>query len=80
MEISVRASAVGSRRFPEDLGAGSALPVGDEAVFLAQFIDAGKKIQHVSAVVCSHPDESSGATAELAFNEARGVTTSLWWC
>lgn len=46
--------------FPVEMGAGSLLPVGDEAVFLSRIICNGGMIKHVDLSPISHPKESSG--------------------
>ena len=73
IEMAVRLPILNSR-FPEDMGAGSSLPVGDEAVFLASCLRSGYKITHIPITIVSHPPVSSGANNSLIFFRARGVT------
>ena len=46
--------------FPPNMGAGSNLPVGDEAVFVSSIIRNKGLIKHFSATPLIHPTESSG--------------------
>lgn len=46
--------------FPEDMGAGSALPVADEPVFLAKCLSGGLKVVSFPVFFVSHPVISSG--------------------
>lgn len=76
IEIIVNREKVKSRSciFPEDMGAGSKLPVSDEPVFLAQCLKNGLKIEFIPEYFVSHPAESSGGqfTNSLA-SRSRGV-------
>ncbi|WES66718.1 glycosyltransferase [Superficieibacter sp. HKU1] len=60
--------------FPEEMGAGTNLPVGDEAIFLANILKQGKKISFHPKIVCSHPCESSGTQNSVITAYSRGVT------
>lgn len=53
--------------FPVDMGAGSKLPIGDEAVFVAKIIRNKGLLKHISATPLVHPAESSG-TQESKIN------------
>jgi glycosyltransferase involved in cell wall biosynthesis len=74
IEISVKRKSIGSIRFPEDMGAGSLIPCGDEAVFLADFLKEEKKIVFYPYVVAEHEKESSGVDISKEVIFSRGVT------
>lgn len=67
VEISARLSYVSNNNitFPEDLGAGSHLYLGDEPVFLSRLLDSGGHISFSPVVIGDHPKESSG----MAYDE-----------
>ena len=46
--------------FPEDLGAGASLPLGDESVFLSRILERNGKIISIECSPITHPKESSG--------------------
>ncbi|MGS0827509.1 hypothetical protein ACVBIO_17040 [Shewanella sp. 0m-8] len=74
IEISVKNRFVKNKRFCEYMGAGSSIPIGDEAVFLSEFLKDNQKISYHSKVIASHPLESSGGHPSLETIYARGVT------
>lgn len=75
IEISLKRRAVNSKaRFPEFMGCGSNIPIGDEAVFLSKLIRNGFKIVNVDKVVAMHPEESSGSIVNPKNIYARGFT------
>lgn len=60
--------------FPEDMGAGSNLPVADEPVFLANCLKKNLSVHFFPAFFLSHPRESSGGNFEnILASKARGV-------
>jgi hypothetical protein len=72
--------------FPEDMGAGTSLPVGDEPVFLSRCMRKGLKVSYYPACLVSHPNESSGdrflepshcRARGLAFARIYGTTLGL---
>lgn len=73
IEISLKRN-VSLPRFPEDIGAGTPLPVGDEAIFLSNFLNQGKSIRFVPETIAIHPYESTGFVASKASIYSRGVT------
>ena len=73
IEVSVRDPSSFLVRFDEDLGAGAALPVGDEATFLAKVLSSGDLVRFVPRIVCYHPQESSGGAVSDASIVSRGV-------
>lgn len=74
IEISVKRTFLFGMCFPEDQGAGSNYPSGDEAVFLSKFKRKGLEIGFVSKVICSHPADSSGASTSIQSILSRGLT------
>ncbi|EMU6536796.1 glycosyltransferase family 2 protein [Escherichia albertii] len=60
-------------KFPEDMGAGTLLPVGDEAVFLSTFIKKGKSIRYIPKTIAMHPRESTGLEVTNTSIYSRGV-------
>lgn len=73
IEISLKRN-LSLPRFPEDIGAGTSLPVGDEAIFLSHFINQRKSIRFVPETIAIHPYESTGFVASKASIYSRGVT------
>lgn len=64
-------------RFPEDMGAGTDLPISDEPVFLACCLRQGLNVGKHPATLVSHPHESSGdRLLETAHCRARGLAFS----
>ncbi|RPA63837.1 glycosyltransferase family 2 protein [Shewanella frigidimarina] len=82
IEISLKRECYESVRFSEDMGAGTDIPIGDEAVFLADCIRNDMKILFVPTVICSHPLESSGSSVSETSVFARGVAFRrvFGWC
>ncbi|HFQ5395549.1 TPA: hypothetical protein ACGUP1_004374 [Vibrio vulnificus] len=74
IEISLKGNAVLLSEFPEDMGAGEAFPIGDEAVFLSGFLNLDCKIYFVNKVICSHPEDSSGSQLTVSAAYSRGLT------
>ena len=74
VQISIKMNLLGKNRFCEYMGAGSSIPIGDEAVFLSDILRSGEKITHNELYICSHPHESSGAGKHLMMSYARGLT------
>lgn len=74
IEITMKRSHLNSIRFSEDMGAGSSIPIGDEAVFLSNCIEKKHKISFHPEVICSHPIESSGNINSQLSNYSRGIT------
>ncbi|WP_323891065.1 glycosyltransferase family A protein [Aeromonas veronii] len=74
IEISLKRNNSLGIRFPEDMGAGSKYPIGDEAVFLSRFLNKGRRIYFENKVICSHPDDSSGAAVDMHSIYSRGLT------
>lgn len=64
-EIALRVSSLRTKpvRFDERFGAGSALPLGDEYVFLCDALRAGLAGRHVDVTVAAHSHHSSGITS-----------------
>ncbi|WP_151994387.1 glycosyltransferase family 2 protein [Buttiauxella massiliensis] len=60
--------------FPEDMGAGTCLPIGDEAVFLSKVLLARGGITYTPHTIASHPLESTGVISTANSVIARGVT------
>lgn len=73
IEISIK-NTNSKIRFPEDMGAGSINPIGDEAVFLSKYIKANKKIIFTPTSLVMHPDESSGGIVTTNSIYSRGMT------
>lgn len=59
--------------FPENMGAGTSLPLGDEAVYLSRILDAGGSVRFIPQYVCTHPLDSSGYVVSKATCRSRGV-------
>lgn len=74
IEITIKKNESKQIRFPEDMGAGTLIPIGDEAVFLSQFLEKKLIISFHPQVICSHPRESSGSVNSSLSNYSRGVT------
>lgn len=74
IEISLKRAFVQNIFFPEDMGAGSKIPIGDEAVFLSKVLDNNLKISFVPKVIASHPSDSSGVSVSESTIYSRGVT------
>ncbi|CAH6987907.1 Glycosyl transferase, group 2 family protein [Vibrio chagasii] len=74
IEISIKGEVASLSLFPEDMGAGAQFPIGDEAVFLSKFIDMNRKIYFMNEVICSHPEDSSGAQLTINSAYSRGLT------
>lgn len=74
VEITFKRKFLGKICFPNDMGAGTSIPTGDEAVFLSNFLRKGFKIYHSGLLIASHPDESSGSNISHATTLSRGVT------
>ncbi|HHQ6568765.1 TPA: glycosyltransferase family A protein [Serratia fonticola] len=75
IEITVKRKGIGDIRFPNDMGAGTKKPIGDEAIFLSCFLKKKQKISYHPYAICRHPEESSGCTENsesMAFS--RGLT------
>lgn len=73
IEISLKKNAA-KPFFPEDIGAGTDLPVGDEAVFLSQLLKNGSSIRYVPYTIAIHPKESTGLIVSEVSIYSRGVT------
>lgn len=73
IEISLKNKAV-TPLFPEDIGAGTNLPIGDEAIFLSKLLDAGNSIRYVPYTIAMHPKESTGLAVTFNSIYSRGVT------
>lgn len=73
IEISLKKSAV-SPLFPEDIGAGTDLPVGDEAIFLSKLLRKGFSIRYFPYTIGLHPKESTGLNVTRKSIYSRGVT------
>jgi len=72
IEISAKREMLSKRtKFPEDMGAGAENPLGDEAVFLSTLLAFG--ITYNPAVICVHPDESSGGQQNSRTSYTRGL-------
>jgi glycosyltransferase involved in cell wall biosynthesis len=74
IEISLKRMYLGDIRFCEYMGAGSNIPIGDEAVFLSEFLREGYSISYQNKCIASHPKESSGSSPTISSIYARGVT------
>ncbi|MDG1733770.1 MAG: glycosyltransferase [Thalassotalea sp.] len=75
IEISVKASESNLNiHFDEEIGAGTDLPCGDEAIYLSKFLHRNKKIIYVPETIAIHPIESSGIATNTMNSRARGVT------
>lgn len=83
IEISVKNNPTNNIRFCPYMGAGTKIPIGDEAVFLAEYLRVNKRISFHNVVIASHPLESSGASPTIDCIYARGVTLrkvyGFWW-
>lgn len=73
IEISLKNEAV-VPLFPEDIGAGTSLPIGDEAIFLSKLLDISKSIRYVPYTIAVHPKESTGLAVTFNSVYSRGVT------
>lgn len=60
IEIAVRRSAIGALRFDTRFGLGSALPSGEEAIFLADALRRGLHVGYWPEPICTHPGMGSG--------------------
>lgn len=74
IEISLKRAYAHGLYFPENMGAGSKIPIGDEAVFLSKVLDNNLKISFIPQVIASHPSESSGVSVSKSTIYSRGVT------
>ena len=74
IEIAAKKESIKAVRFNELMGAGSGIPIGDEAVFLSDCLRSHLKISHCPLVVTSHPTVSSGACRGRDYVYARGYT------
>nr|WP_024965023.1 glycosyltransferase family A protein [Pantoea sp. IMH] len=72
IEISMKNRRV--PEFPEDMGAGSTYPIGDEAVFLAKVLAAKGTIVFVPETIAFHPMDSTGMVPDAKSIIARGIT------
>lgn len=72
IEISIKNKNI--PEFPEDMGAGSTLPIGDEAVFLSKVLAAKGTIIFFPDTIAFHPMESTGMVPDAKSVIARGVT------
>lgn len=72
IEISIKNKKV--PEFPEDMGAGSNLPIGDEAVFLSRVLADKGTILFFPETIAFHPMESTGLVPDARSVIARGVT------
>ncbi|WP_072091822.1 glycosyltransferase family 2 protein [Trabulsiella odontotermitis] len=59
--------------FPEDIGAGTELPIGDEAIYLSQFLNKKRTIRYVPHTIAIHPRESTGQEVSKVSIYSRGV-------
>ena len=64
-------------RFPEFMGAGTSLPVSDEAVFLARLISRNIQGVHVGTTPLIHPAESSGTIFTESFFLSKALMFKL---
>ncbi|WP_230845152.1 hypothetical protein, partial [Vibrio harveyi] len=71
--ISAKRDLIKNVRFCEYMGAGSEIPIGDEAIFLSDIM-TNYTISHADVNICYHPHESSGSCKESKFSYARGMT------
>lgn len=60
MVLDLDAARAAAVRFDERFGAGAALPLGDEYIFIADLLRAGLRGDAVPWVLATHPDDSSG--------------------
>jgi glycosyltransferase involved in cell wall biosynthesis len=74
VEISLKTSACTGLTFDSDMGAGSVLQIGDEAVFLASALRRGILIGFVNQCIATHPQDSSGFGETNLHLYARGLT------
>lgn len=74
IEISIKRDSLGYIRFCDYIGAGSNIPIGDEAIFLSCFLKNKQKVSYHPKVIASHPFDSSGGIPDLKTVYARGVT------
>ncbi|MDP5460137.1 glycosyltransferase family 2 protein [Alishewanella sp. SMS8] len=74
IEISLKRKSLGSIRFSENMGAGSLIPVGDESVFLSEFIKSQKAVCFFNRTIAYHPQISSGYESNYMMVYARGYT------
>ncbi|PMO90159.1 hypothetical protein BCS98_15305 [Vibrio breoganii] len=58
--------------FPENVGAGTELPVGDEAIFMYRAQSVGAILRHFDLSLVEHPDESSGKSLSKNTLVAKG--------
>lgn len=78
--VSEKVKLMRLARFPEDMGAGTELPVADEAVFLGRCLKSGARGVHSGLGLLTHPEESSGnafskrymASKKIAFSRVFG--------
>jgi hypothetical protein len=79
IEVIVLLSAVRANnvRFPTFMGAGSDLPVSDEAVFLSRLLENGIKGVHLGMTPLIHPAESSGTCLSTSFYISKAVAFKL---
>ncbi|MFB2674379.1 glycosyltransferase family 2 protein [Shewanella xiamenensis] len=77
IEISLKRECLGNIRFCEFMGAGTSIPIGDEAVFLSDLLKNGHRISYHNIAIASHPIESSGAAPSFDTIFARGMTIRL---
>ncbi|CAH1522046.1 Glyco_trans_2-like domain-containing protein [Vibrio owensii] len=59
--------------FPEFMGAGTDLPVGDEAVFVSKILDSKGRLYHCDKSMVIHPDDSSGKNIDLRTIKSKGL-------
>jgi glycosyltransferase involved in cell wall biosynthesis len=62
--------------FPFDMGAGTSLPVGDEAVFLTQILNKKGGVIHIDSAPIIHPEFSSGQLLTDETIVSKGVMLS----
>lgn len=72
-ELALRPRSFRAREinFDTRFGAGTADPIGDEYIFLADALRAGLTGRHVNVTVACHPKESSGTRDDSSLIEVR---------
>ncbi|PMO34031.1 hypothetical protein [Vibrio breoganii] len=78
IEVSFKVKDIkGHVFFPENMGCGTNIPIGDEAVFAKRVLSKKMKIYDTGLCIASHPLESSGRFITDSSIYARGYTLSL---
>jgi len=73
IEISFK-NSIDKVEFDTDMGAGSLIPCGDEAVYISKYLKQGHDVSFHPVCIAQHDLVSSGGNIEAASVKARGVT------